>query len=127
MQGAIQLRPAGHGRQERGQHQQGPLFADPDNGDFHLKSKYGRYSPAGRLGHRFGDEPCIDTGDPDEYPRAELRRTAIGSTWSLWRNALCQPERMASANRNQRCGDRAQQSVENAVSTETILPSDQAG
>ena len=50
-----------------------PLFADPDNGDFHLKSKYGRYVAQ-------GDDwvtdsvtsPCIDTGDPDEYPRAEL-------------------------------------------------------
>ncbi|UCD49508.1 MAG: right-handed parallel beta-helix repeat-containing protein [Phycisphaerales bacterium] len=49
-----------------------PQFADPDNGDFHLKSRYGRYVPD--LDTWTLDpvqSPCIDGGDPDEYPRVE--------------------------------------------------------
>jgi len=46
-----------------------PLFADPDNGDFHLKSQYGRWDPAddGEGGWVFDDvtSPCIAAGDPD--------------------------------------------------------------
>jgi len=49
-----------------------PLFADPDNGDYHLKSRYGRYSPD-------DDEwvtdsvtsPCIDKGNPGSSPGRE--------------------------------------------------------
>lgn len=49
-----------------------PFFADPYNGDYHLQSRYGRYSA--------GDNdwvtdaltsPCIDAGDPDMYPGRE--------------------------------------------------------
>jgi len=49
-----------------------PLFADPDNGDFHLKSRYGRY-----VAHLdtwvtdYASSSCIDAGEPEEYPRAE--------------------------------------------------------
>lgn len=49
-----------------------PLFADPDNGDFHLKSQYGRY--VAERDDWVTDavtSPAIDAGDPDEYPRAE--------------------------------------------------------
>ena len=50
-----------------------PGFADPDNGDFHLKSRYGRYvSRSGTWTTDSVDSPCIDKGDPDEYPRGEL-------------------------------------------------------
>jgi len=42
-----------------------PFFADPDNGDYHLKSQAGRWDPAS---HSWvTDEvnsPCIDAGDP---------------------------------------------------------------
>jgi hypothetical protein len=49
-----------------------PLFADPDNGDFHLKSLYGRYVAAFDTWTQDNvTSPCIDAGDPDEYPRAE--------------------------------------------------------
>jgi len=45
-----------------------PLFADPANGDYHLKSRYGRWSPTanGGAGWVLDDvtSPCIDTGDP---------------------------------------------------------------
>ena len=42
-----------------------PLFADPKGGDFHLKSRAGRWDP--KLKRWVKDEvtsPCIDTGDP---------------------------------------------------------------
>jgi len=45
-----------------------PLFADPNNGDYHLRSRYGRYSP--RDGVWVTDpvtSPCIDAGDPSVY------------------------------------------------------------
>ncbi|MCP4608188.1 MAG: hypothetical protein GY845_05690 [Planctomycetes bacterium] len=44
-----------------------PLFADPENGDFHLKSQAGRWEPNG--GNWVVDttgSPCIDAGNPDE-------------------------------------------------------------
>ena len=43
-----------------------PAFADPENGDYHLKSQAGRWSPARRMW--VVDDvtsPCIDAGDPD--------------------------------------------------------------
>jgi hypothetical protein len=43
-----------------------PLFADPDNGDYHLKSQAGRWNLTGQSW--LADDvtsPCIDTGDPD--------------------------------------------------------------
>ncbi|MBA7661786.1 hypothetical protein ES703_69806 [subsurface metagenome] len=51
---------------EEGNISKDPLFADPGNGDYHLQSEYGRYSPAR------GDwvttdsltSPCIDSGYP---------------------------------------------------------------
>ena len=42
-----------------------PLFADPKGGDFHLKSRAGRWDP--KLRRWVKDEvtsPCIDAGDP---------------------------------------------------------------
>ncbi|MDI6450694.1 right-handed parallel beta-helix repeat-containing protein [Anaerobaca lacustris] len=55
-----------------------PLFADLDNGDFHLKSRYGRY--VAEWDEWVTDSvlsPCIDAGDPDHSPRAE--RTPNGN------------------------------------------------
>jgi len=49
-----------------------PLFADPQNGDYHLKSEWGRYVP--RLDTWVTDDktsPCIDAGDIKEDPRGE--------------------------------------------------------
>jgi len=43
-----------------------PLFADPDSGDYHLKSQAGRWDPV--IGSWIVDDvtsPCIDAGDPD--------------------------------------------------------------
>ena len=42
-----------------------PLFADPDNGDYHLMSQAGRWDPMSEVW--IVDDvtsPCIDTGDP---------------------------------------------------------------
>jgi len=46
-----------------------PIFADPGNGDYHLKSNYGRWDPTangGAGGWVFDDmtSPCIGAGDP---------------------------------------------------------------
>jgi D-alanyl-D-alanine carboxypeptidase len=42
-----------------------PLFADPDNGDYHLKSQAGRWNPSSQS-WIIDDvtSPCIDAGDP---------------------------------------------------------------
>ena len=42
-----------------------PLFADPDNGDFHLKSTGGRWNGSEWVTDDV-DSPCIDAGDPVE-------------------------------------------------------------
>jgi hypothetical protein len=44
-----------------------PLFADPENGDFHLKSQAGRWeSNDGNWVVDTAGSPCIDAGSPDE-------------------------------------------------------------
>ncbi|HHF53439.1 MAG TPA: DUF5123 domain-containing protein, partial [candidate division WOR-3 bacterium] len=44
-----------------------PLFADPDNGDFHLKSQAGRWNGSAWVNDT-ETSPCIDAGDPvDDY------------------------------------------------------------
>jgi len=58
---------------ENGNTNSDPLFADPAGGDYHLQSRYGRYSP-GKGTWVFTDpltSPCIDTGDPGVYPGRE--------------------------------------------------------
>ena len=45
-----------------------PLFADPENGDFHLKSQVGRWDPVSE--NWIMDDvtsPCIDAGDSSDY------------------------------------------------------------
>jgi len=50
-----------------------PLFVDPDNRDYHLKSQAGRWDPIARTWVRDdGTSPCIDVGDPDADWTAEL-------------------------------------------------------
>jgi hypothetical protein len=49
-----------------------PKFADPQNGDYHLKSQWGRYVPlTGTWTLDSVTSPCIDAGDPADGPRAE--------------------------------------------------------
>ncbi|MBN2593197.1 MAG: hypothetical protein JXA81_06800 [Sedimentisphaerales bacterium] len=51
-----------------------PLFADSSSGDYHLKSRYGRYSPIdGSWPTDTISSPCIDTGDPRDDPGREQR------------------------------------------------------
>jgi hypothetical protein len=50
-----------------------PLFADSKNGDFHLKSPWGRYVPLTGTFSAFdtATSPCLDAGDPADSPRDE--------------------------------------------------------
>ena len=49
-----------------------PLFADPDNSDYHLKSKTGRWDPSSQTWVEDNlTSPCIDKGDPDSPVGAE--------------------------------------------------------
>jgi parallel beta-helix repeat protein len=51
-----------------------PLFADPCNGDYHLKSEHGRYWPQHDIWVLDNvTSPCIDAGDPEDDYSAELR------------------------------------------------------
>jgi hypothetical protein len=61
-----------------------PLFADPDNGDYHLKSQAGRWEPNdGRWTMDDVTSPCIDAGDPrSDYsaePQPNGQRINIGA------------------------------------------------
>ncbi len=61
-----------------------PLFADAENGDYHLKSEVGRWDPESES-WAINDvtSPCIDTGDPNSDWTAELwphgRRINMGA------------------------------------------------
>jgi hypothetical protein len=49
-----------------------PSFADPGSGDYHLKSRYGRYSPIdGTWLTDSLSSPCIDAGDDEMDPGRE--------------------------------------------------------
>ncbi|MHC4437752.1 MAG: right-handed parallel beta-helix repeat-containing protein [Planctomycetota bacterium] len=51
-----------------------PKFADSDSGDYHLKSRHGRYSPIdGTWPTDSISSPCIDTGNPGRDPGREQR------------------------------------------------------
>jgi len=51
-----------------------PLFADPANGDYHLKSQAGRWNPVSGSWAIDGiTSPCIDTGDPSSPVMDELQ------------------------------------------------------
>ncbi|MBN1123724.1 MAG: right-handed parallel beta-helix repeat-containing protein [Sedimentisphaerales bacterium] len=56
----------------QGNIEQDPLFADSDNGDFHLKSQYGRYDPLLQQWVFDGTTSrCIDAGSPDKLDWAK--------------------------------------------------------
>lgn len=50
-----------------------PCFADPENGDYHLKSQAGRWDPNTETWVADSQmSPCIDAGDPNSYWADEL-------------------------------------------------------
>jgi len=59
-----------------------PLFADPDNGDFHLKSQAGRWNGTDWVNDN-ETSPCIDAGDPSEKDPdgTRINMGAYGGTW----------------------------------------------
>ena len=49
-----------------------PLFVDPDNGDYHLKSEAGRWDPISQSWVQDDvTSPCIDAGDPTNLISSE--------------------------------------------------------
>ena len=61
-----------------------PLFADPGAGDYHLKSRAGRWDPvAGNWVNDDVTSPCIDAGDPDldvgDEPETNGQRVNMGA------------------------------------------------
>jgi len=49
-----------------------PFFAEGRNGDYHLRSQWGRYVPTtGTWALDSATSPCVDAGDPADYPREE--------------------------------------------------------
>jgi len=59
-----------------------PLFADPANGDFYLKSQYGRWNGTAWVNDN-ETSPCIDAGDPSEKDPdgTRINMGAYGGTW----------------------------------------------
>ncbi len=54
------------GDSNRGNISKDPIFADMNNGNYHLQSEYGRYVPkSGTWTTDSQTSPCIDGGDPD--------------------------------------------------------------
>jgi hypothetical protein len=83
-----------------------PQFADPANGDYHLKSRYGRYlASQDRWVTDSVTSPCIDAGDPSVYPGREriprggrINMGAYGGTpfaslsgWPSWSDGASEP------------------------------------
>ena len=63
-----------------------PLFADPNNGDYHLKSRAGRWDAEQQLWVTDAvTSPCIDAGDPDRSLGEEPLFTPLDPTnaWSI--------------------------------------------
>ncbi|MFB0524696.1 MAG: hypothetical protein ACETVZ_04100 [Phycisphaerae bacterium] len=61
-----------------------PLFADPENADYHLKSQAGRWSPVSESWVQDDvTSPCIDAGDPafpvDDEPEPNGQRINMGA------------------------------------------------
>jgi hypothetical protein len=50
-----------------------PIFADINNGDYHLQSEYGRYLPKGTWTTDSQTSPCIDGGDPGVHTGREQK------------------------------------------------------
>jgi hypothetical protein len=81
-----------------------PLFVDPDNGDYHLRSERGRYWPEHDIWVL--DEvtsPCVDGGDPGADPSDEpmpngnrINMGAYGGTPQASLSLSCQPPGQAS-------------------------------
>ncbi len=89
-----------------------PLFANPANGDYHLKSRYGRYVASQDTWVMDSvSSPCIDAGDPTVSPGREriphggrINMGAYGGTpfaslsgWPSWNEPVSQVEPPSSS------------------------------
>jgi hypothetical protein len=76
-----------------------PCFADPTNGDYHLKSQAGRYDPRNQIWIEDAvTSLCIDAGDPESSigweitPNgARVNMGAYGGTWQASKSYFGQP------------------------------------
>jgi parallel beta-helix repeat protein len=60
------------GDEDLGNISEDPIFVDPDNGDYHLQSEYGKYLPEyGVWVTGSQTSPCIDSGDPSMHTGRE--------------------------------------------------------
>jgi len=63
----------GAANQNNGNINTNPLFADSGSGDYHLMSRYGRYSPDDDTWATDSvTSPCIDAGDPTTSPSIDF-------------------------------------------------------
>ena len=62
------------GDEDLGNISEDPMFVDPDNGDYHLQSEYGRYLPEDGVWVTDSQtSPCIDSGDPSMHTGREQK------------------------------------------------------
>ena len=73
-----------------------PLFADPQNEDFHLKSKSGRWNQGAWVMDAV-DSPCLDAGDPNSIFQNEPAPNGSRINLGAWGNT---PEASHSGNGN---------------------------
>jgi len=78
-----------------------PLFADPDYGDFHLKSQYGRWNGSAWVNDN-ETSPCIDAGDPSKKDPdgTRINMGAYGGT-----NEASKSQQRGDLNNNGKIGD----------------------
>jgi hypothetical protein len=84
-----------------------PLFADPENSDFHLQSQYGRFWPEHEHAIWIVDgstSPSIDAGNPIVFPRAEPhghgRRINMGAYGGTGYASMSSPYNSCDLNRD---------------------------
>lgn len=81
-----------------------PLFADPQNGDFHLKSKSGRWDASGAVGAGAWvldevNSPALDAGDPNSLFENETIPNGGRINLGAWGNTV-EASRSGNTNEN---------------------------
>jgi len=96
------------GRPGEGNIDADPCFADAEEGDFHLRSKYGRWDPIGQVWVVDSvTSPCIDAGDPsspvgdEPIPNGDRINLGVyGGTQQASRSPGCSGHLLSDLNRD---------------------------